>query len=209
MRRPYNLRMAYFCVLTGDIVASSRLSASELTAALDAIEGAAAVLRPSLGTVSFARNRGDGWQIAITEPRYQARLAVLIEAELRALGEAFSTRIAIAEGDGIVPPDGDLNGASGPVFTTSGQLLDGLAGARIAHAAGGALDAALRLLDHLSEGWTPAQARAIAPMLRIEPPTQTAAASEIGITRQSLAQALASAAYPAIVEALAMIEETP
>ncbi|OOY06154.1 hypothetical protein [Thioclava sp. F28-4] len=201
--------MVYFCVLTGDIVASTRLSASELSAALDAIEGAAAALRPSLGTMSFARNRGDGWQIAITEPRYQARLAVLIRAELRALGEAFSTRIAIAEGDGTLPADGDLNGASGPVFTASGQLLDSLEGPRIAHAAGGPLGAAMRLCDHISEGWTPAQARAIAPMLRLDPPTQTAAASEIGITRQSLAQALASAAYPAIVEALAMIEETP
>ncbi|OOY33691.1 MarR family transcriptional regulator [Thioclava sp. F36-6] len=201
--------MAYFCVLTGDIVASTRLSASELSAALDAIEGAAAVLQPALGDTAFARNRGDGWQIAITEPRYQARLAVLIEAELRALGEAFSTRIAIAEGDGTLPADGDLNGASGPVFTASGQLLDSLEEPRIAHAAGGPLGAALRLFDQISEDWTPAQARAIAPMLRIKPPTQTAAASEIGITRQSLAQALASAAYAAIVEALAMIEETP
>ncbi|OWY10670.1 hypothetical protein B6V74_01170 [Thioclava sp. F42-5] len=200
--------MAYFCVLTGDIVASTRLSASELGAALDAIEGAAAALSPLLRESHFARNRGDGWQFAIPSPRLQARLALLIRAELRALGEAFSTRIAIAEGDGTLPADSDLNGASGPAFTASGHLLDSLEGPRIAHAAGGALGAAFRLFDHISEAWTPAQARAIAPMLRLDPPTQTAAASEIGITRQSLAQALASAAYPAIVEALAMIEET-
>ncbi|AQS47879.1 hypothetical protein BMG03_08720 [Thioclava nitratireducens] len=195
-------------VFTGDIVGSSRLTASELSAALDAIEGAAAVLRPALGETAFARNRGDGWQIAITEPRLQARLALLIRAKLRALGEAFSTRIAMAEGDGTLPADGNLNGASGAVFTASGQLLDSLEGPRIVHASGGPLGAALRLFDHLSESWTPAQARAVMPMLRPDPPTQTAAASEIGITRQSLAQALASAAYPAIVEALRLIENT-
>ncbi|WP_141536239.1 hypothetical protein [Thioclava sp. ES.031] len=126
-------------VFTGDIVGSSRLTASELSAALDAIEGAAAVLRPALGETAFARNRGDGWQIAITQPRLQARLALLIRAKLRALGGAFSTRIAMAEGDGTLPADGNLNGASGAVFTASGQLLDSLEGPRIAHAAGGRL----------------------------------------------------------------------
>lgn len=198
--------MAQICVLTGDLVLSTRLSPPEVDAALAAIPAACADLDAQINPVRHARHRGDGWQIAMSAPRWQARLALMIRAHLRATGADLATRIAIAEGEGEVAPDLDLNAAHGPVFTASGQLLDRLEGPRIAHASGGALGAALRLFDHLSEGWTQAQARAMVPMLRPDPPTQTAAAAEIGITRQSLAQALQGAGYAAIVEALTLIE---
>ena len=198
--------MSQITVLTGDLVASSRLSGSALDRALAVVKQASADLGPEIGATRFARNRGDGWQIALANPRFQARLALLIRAHLRALGTEFSTRIAIAQGTGSFPDTTDLNAAHGPVFTASGQLLDTLEGARIAYAGGGALGAALRLFDHISQGWTQAQARAMLAMLRLDPPTQTAAAAEIGITRQSLAQALQGAGYEAILDALQMIE---
>ncbi|KEP68568.1 hypothetical protein DL1_09910 [Thioclava dalianensis] len=201
--------MSLTCVLTGDLVASSRLTGADLANALERIEHAFTTLRPAGAQWLFARNRGDGWQIAMDTPPLQARLALLIRAELRSLGAEYETRIAIAQGRATIPESGDLNSALGPAFTASGQLLDTLEGPRIAHAERGALGAALRLLDHLSEGWTPAQARAMAPMLHPDPPTQTAAARAIGITRQSLAQALGGAAHDAIIEALAMIEAIP
>lgn len=201
--------MSQICVLTGDLVDSTRLSGPGLDHALAAVQAGFADLAPALGVARMARHRGDGWQIAMSTPPLQARLALMIRAHLRSAGEELATRIAIAQGPGAVTPDMDLNAAHGPVFTASGQLLDSLEDPRIAHASGGALGAALRLFDHLSEGWTPAQARAMAPMLRLDPPTQTAAAAEIGITRQSLAQALHGAGHKAIVEALAMIEAAP
>ncbi|WP_417807027.1 MarR family transcriptional regulator [Thioclava sp.] len=199
--------MSQISVLTGDLVASSRLSSHALDGALDAVKQASADLSPAIGATRFARNRGDGWQIALGMPRFQARLPLMIRAHLRALGPQLSTRIAIAQGAGSLPAGDDLNAAHGPVFTASGQLLDTLEGPRIAYAGGGALGAALRLFDHISQGWTQAQARAMVPMLRLDPPTQTAAAAEIAITRQSLAQALQGAGYEAILEALQMIEE--
>jgi hypothetical protein len=198
--------MSEISVLTGDLVASSRLSSHALDAALGAVKQACTDLSPATGATRFARNRGDGWQIALDAPRFQARLALLIRAHLRALGPELSTRIAIAQGTGSFPETADLNAAHGPVFTASGQLLDTLEGPRIAYAGGGALGAALRLFDHISQGWTQAQARAMVPMLRLDPPTQTAASADIGITRQSLAQALHGAGYEAILEALHMIE---
>lgn len=206
--RHYNLHMDQICVLTGDLVASSRLSSRALDAALEAVAQACRDLGPQIGATRFARNRGDGWQIALDTPRFQARLALLIRARLRAVGPELSTRIAIAQGAGTLPLDTDLNAAHGPVFTASGQLLDALEGPRIAHAGGGALGAALRLFDHISQGWTQAQARAMVPMLRLDPPTQTAASAEIGITRQSLSQALQGAGYEAILDAVTLIEDS-
>lgn len=204
--RYYNLHMSRICVLTGDLVESSKLSARALDAALQAVSTAFDALAGIIGPAELARARGDGWQIALSETRFQCRMALMVRAHLRREGAGLSTRIALAEGAGEIPASGDLNSAHGPTFTASGQLLDRLEGPRIAHAGGGALGAALRLFDHVSEGWTPAQARALSVMLRPEPPTQSAAAQELGIARQSLAQALQAGGYDAISEALDMLE---
>ena len=55
-------------------------------------------------------------------------------------------------------------------------------------------------------GWTPAQARAVLPMLAPDRPTQEQVAEDSGITRQAVRQALVAAGFPALSTALDLLE---
>ena len=204
--------MRSFAVLTGDLLASSRLSPAQINAALLALRAGTGLISSwQEGLVTgFSRRGGDGWQMALSTPRHDLRAALVLQAYLRILGKGFSTRIAIARGDGHLPENGDTNAASGPVFTASGRLLDSLTGphARMAHQAGGALSACTGLADHISQGWTPAQARALRLMLVPVPGTHAAAADQLGVSRQAVDQALTAAGYHALNEALHAYEQT-
>ncbi len=104
-------------------------------------------------------------------------------------------------------PNVDLNSAHGPVFSQSGRLLEMLPDQTLmAHSSGGSLDAAFRLADHISRGWTQAQARAMAAMLPPDAGPRRVAADALGISRQAVDQALHAAGFPAIDAALKLIE---
>jgi hypothetical protein len=70
----------------------------------------------------------------------------------------------------------------------------------------GALEAVFRLADHLSRGWTQKQALAVAAMLAPGAVTQQTVAEQQRVTRQAVGQALRSAGYDAIQDALRMVE---
>lgn len=198
-----------FVVLTGDLIASSDFTATEVGQALDHMRRAAQDVSDWEGTqlAGFARRGGDGWQYAISPDRHGLRVALYLRAALRSLGKTHATRIAIAEGPGTLPADRDPNGAHGPAFTASGRLLEALPRhVAMAHATGGALSAAVRLADHVSAGWTPAQARAVQLMLPPGDRIRADAAASLGITRQAVNQALWSAGFPALSDALSFIE---
>ncbi|MFN3208884.1 MAG: MarR family transcriptional regulator [Roseovarius sp.] len=198
-----------FAVLTGDIVGSSDLTAPQLDAALAAIGDAVSTVtdwRDGLLT-GHARRGGDSWQCAISAPSLDLRVALFIRAALRCEGKALSTRIAIARGPGSLPADADPNAAHGPAFTASGRLLNDVSGhAQMVHASGGALAAATRLADHISQGWTVAQARAMHAALPPGTGPRAEIAEALGITRQAVNQALWAAGFPAISDALDLVE---
>ncbi|MCR8547070.1 MarR family transcriptional regulator [Salipiger sp. P9] len=203
--------MQRIAVLTGDIVDSSELSASALDATMAALRVAVQDISTWPGPVAagFARRGGDGWQMACDRPERAMRAALYLQASLRRLDRSRATRIALAVGAGSLSPTDldDPNSAHGPVFTTSGRLLESLSGHRLmAHASGGAEAAALRLADHISQGWTPAQARALCEMLPPGTGPRAEAAERLGITRQAVNQALWSAGFPALDEALSYLE---
>lgn len=199
-----------FCVLSGDLVDSSALSAEEVDSALQALESAADdISRWAPGMVTgFARSGGDGWQFALSEQRFALRSSLYFRAAIRRLGKAFSTRIALACGDGHLPDNRDPNAASGPAFTASGRLFTTLGGPHITmgHASGGALNALILLADHISQGWTPAQARAVFTMLPPGATTHADAAARLGISRQAVDQALTAAGYHSISDAIQSVE---
>ncbi|MFW2541903.1 MarR family transcriptional regulator [Primorskyibacter sp. 2E107] len=195
-----------FTVLTGDIVASTALDASELDATLDAVRGAS-VLVSQWGApdpvTGFARRGGDGWQIAFTDFARSLRAALLVQAYIRRLGKGRATRIAIATGEGTLPASGDPNAAHGTAFVTSGRLLETMPPERLMdHADGGARAATVLLADRIAQGWTPAQARAMAEILPPGSGPHSAVASLLGITRQAVDQALTAAGWPAMDAAL-------
>ncbi len=206
-----------WAVLTGDIVESSAIEADELDAIMDDIkkvswEGSGWVHATDDETFTgFSRRGGDGWQIAINRSAFALRLSLYINARLRLLGANYATRIAVAtsEGEALEHMMADLNSAHGAAFTASGRLLDELDGhSLMAHAEGGALDAAFRLADHISQGWTQAQARSLCLMLPPGAGPRRVAAETLGISRQAVDQALNGAGYPALMDALEAIEVT-
>lgn len=205
--------MAQFTILTGDIVDSSDLPAPALTAAFEALGAAAERISGWQGAPTrFTRNRGDGWQVCLSPARPGLREALTMRAALRSLDKTLDTRIAIARGAATLPRDGDLNAATGPAFLQAGHLLDRLEdGTRdsplMAHADGQATGAAVVLADALSRGWTPAQARAVLPMLAPDAPTHDEVARQLGITRQGVRQALVAAGFPALSRALDLLEQ--
>ncbi len=195
-------------VLTGDLIGSTGLAPARIEQAFEVLRAASLrITQWQDHSPLLSRYRGDGWQIVLVRPTLAVRAALFLRAHLRAAGRDLSTRIAIATGCDLPPTSPDLNLATGPVFVASGRALDALEPpAQLCFASGGAMGAAVRLADALSQGWTVAQARAIAPMLAPHPPTRVAVAETLGIRRQAVEQALAAADYPALSEALQLIE---
>ena len=207
-----------WAVLTGDIVNSSDLSADALDEVMEAVRDACWQMsgwddsNSDRTQSAYARRGGDGWQIALNRPKYALRATLFVQARLRAMKDGQASRIAAATGEGTLP-DGahvELNSAYGPIFQASGRLLDTLSGrSLIAYAGGGALDAAFRLADHIAQGWTRAQARAVCAMLPPGAGPRRVAAERLNISRQAVDQALWAAGFPAIEAALEQIETAP
>ncbi|SFC04178.1 hypothetical protein [Tropicimonas isoalkanivorans] len=196
-------------VLTGDIVESTAMPADRQEAVIVALQTASRDAADWQGAdLRFTRQKGDGWQLVLTRPRLSLRLSLFLQSAVRALGKGLATRISIAEGEGAVPAGPDLNSATGPVFVASGRGLDALEGdVRFRHASGGPLAAAVGLADHISQDWTPPQARAIHPMLTpFDPPRHSDVADHLGISRQAVSQALDAAGYGPLSTALTNIE---
>lgn len=207
-------------VLTGDIVDSSDMTSDALDRILELLDSLAWELSGWAHTTEdrtdtlfkrtpFARRGGDSWQIAMNRPRLALRASLYLQARIMAHDPPAQSRIAAATGDGTLPgdPEADLNSAHGNVFSDSGRLLDDLKGRTLlAHAAGGPLDAAFRLADHISQGWTAAQAQAVSLMLPPGSGPRRVAAEQLGISRQAVDQSLWGAGFPALEDALALIE---
>ncbi|MBU0642869.1 MAG: hypothetical protein KJ731_20325 [Alphaproteobacteria bacterium] len=200
-------------VLTGDLVNSTGLGPTKIERAFAALEDCAATQAGWMGeSLHFTRHRGDGWQVALVEPKYALRSALAFRAALRAEGSEFDSYIGIAEGDITGPLEANLNDQTDNVFTKSGQMLEWIKTEAhleltFGHAATGAKSACAILLGHMSQDWTPAQA---APLIRMlhptDTPTYTEIAKALGKSRQAVAKALDSAGFRSIYAALNDLE---
>lgn len=191
-------------ILTGDIIDSTQLSPEMLEKIMWTLDDAHFHIQMWRNLPSFyARRGGDGWQLVLSAPELDLRAALYLRASLRKDHPGTDTRIALATGDGDMSGQTDPNSGHGPAFVASGRLLSVLKGRRqMAHANGGAHDATLSLADHLSQGWTQAQARALCETLPPKAGPRAQAAKHLGISRQSVNDALWSAGYPALERAL-------
>lgn len=203
-------------VLTGDIVNSTGLGVDKTDRALAALEHCARGQRGWIGAdLRFTRQRGDGWQVALERPEFALRSALIFRAALRALGAEYDSYIGMAQGAASTAADADLNRKMDAVFIASGRALDTLKAMQsfqphMAHAARGALAAAVALADHLSDGWTPAQAQAIGPMLSPETDlSYTELAEILGKSRQAVTKSLFAAGFQPLFLALQLLEKAP
>lgn len=204
--------MTLTAILTGDIVNSSKLSAAQLDRAMDALERTCASVRHWEGVTltRFSRVSGDGWQMALAPSQLAARAALAMRAAVLCAPDAEDTRVSIAAGH--VPPEtvpGDLNAASGTVFTASGRALAALPAKQHMVFSGDPLKGAcIVLLDHIASTWTTNQADLVGHTLPLPKPTQEVTARKLDKTPQSVSKALRSAGFPAIETALTLIEST-
>jgi hypothetical protein len=202
----------HIAVLTGDIVGSTNLSRDQLETALLALKHCAEMQEEWVGvTPRFTRHRGDGWQVVLAKPQYALRSALAFRAALRAQSFDFDSYIAIAAGQGPETIATNLNDETSSVFVESGQGLDDLlesrAPIRMIHQSLGAYDAATILADHISQGWTQAQAAAMLPKLAPEANvTTTEIARLLGKSRQAVAKSLSAAGYDSIDLALETLD---
>ncbi|OCX67176.1 hypothetical protein BFP70_03185 [Thioclava sp. SK-1] len=198
--------MPDICVLTGDFIASTRHSTATLEASFGVISGLTTVIEAFAPNTRLARTRGDGWQIASPAVAHGLRIALLIRAGLRADPSRLATRIAIASGPGPLPAQTDLNALNTPAFIASGRCLDTLRDIGLAHADGGAVAATTRLACMVSDGWTTAQAQAMVHALHLPAPGTTQIGRVLKKSRQAVDQALNSARWPALSDALTLLE---
>ncbi|WP_417270452.1 hypothetical protein [Celeribacter sp.] len=209
-------------VLTGDLVGSTALGPAKVEQAFDALEACADMQADWMDgqSLHFTRHRGDGWQVALAEPKYALRSALCFRAALRALGEEFDTYIGIAEGDvaGEIGPD--LNEETTAPFTASGANLEHLksgealediklssTGIRMLYDRTTPQDALAIALDGYASEWTKVQAATIYEIL---PPDYdlnfSKTAIKIGKSRQTVTKTIRASQYERISLALASME---
>lgn len=200
-------------VLTGDLVGSTTLGSKATNRAMDLIRVRTKKYKEWFGSqTQFSQHRGDGWQIALIEPKYALRCALDLRATLRSLGKEFSARIAVSTGEANLPLRTDLNQENQSVFVRSGQLLEKYSTGKTKECLRSDDDpktqANFILADYISSTWTPKQSRVLmhtlAPLGSKLKNNQIA--QEIGISRQAVSKAHIGAGGLALDFALSTLE---
>lgn len=197
------------CVLTGDLLGSTKASVPRVEATFQHLQAAMARVEQgwfSPGTTRFTRSRGDGWQALIPDPALALRTALYLFASLKSQDGALDTRIALGFGSIDRLGSNGLSDAYGPAFTISGRLLDKMPRGQILAVGGQALsplhEAVALLIGDRLQKWSREQAEAVA--LSIDPSTdiQADVAARLGVTVQAVNARLTAAGYPALQKAL-------
>ena len=196
-------------VLTGDLIRSRKASPDRVAATFSLLEEAATAFGAARDMdLRFTRFRGDGWQIALTQPGLCLDALLYLVAVLRAGNHGLGTRISIGIGRCETLGTTDLSDASGTAFFISGNHLDRMSPKRQFALAGTGIGAAdiglLDLAEFIIAGWTPAQAEAFAKML-LSSETQETLAAKLGITRQAVQSRLSGAGFSYFENALSAI----
>ncbi|WP_417260940.1 hypothetical protein [Celeribacter sp.] len=207
-------------VLTGDLVNSTGLGPEKVERAFVALEDCAEMQAEWMGgqSLHFTRHRGDGWQVALAEPKYALRSALCFRAALRALGEEFDSYIGISEGDveGEIGPD--LNEETSVVFATSGMLLENAKKSELRFwytsikekeedtLKGGEMSALIVFADILSRDWTEIQAQTLSQFLPLKKPTQEEVGIKLKKSRQAIGKTLSATRFTEVLFALRMLE---
>lgn len=203
------------CVLTGDIIASSRADDEALEAAFKSLAQGAERLERwwSKGAPSrFTRYRGDGWHLVISDPTRSLRSAMYLVASLRQADTGLSTRISIGIGAVRHMGTDDLSDASGTAFLLSGQGLDRMKRGELMSIDGEGVTllhkAIVALAAERAQRWSREQAEAILLSMTNDSMTQGDAARQLGISTQAVSARLSAAGFSAMMEAIGHWEAT-
>ncbi len=195
-----------YAVITGDIVGSSKLTASQRGRLLSVLKSSFHALKNIMidgMRAPFEIHRGDSFQGVLSKPEAALRVAIAIRTCLRHGFEtkqrrhALDARIAVGIGQIDFLPAGRGSEGDGSAFRRSGQTLDAMKGDQrlIIRTPWQELDAefdtACALLDALINRWSSEQAQAILGQIRGL--TQEKAAREFGVSQPAVRQRLKSA----------------
>lgn len=185
---------ACYAVLTGDIVASSRLPGEALAAIMTALAQLPARVTgwPGEAGVRYERFRGDGWQLLLAQPGHALRASLFARAALRAACGDGETRISV--GLGAAELGASLAQSAGPAFERSGRGLESLGvhqlwqfaapdGDRAEARLGAALFA---VCDERSRHWTARQAEIFLQLAVPDAPPMAAVAQALGVQAQTV-----------------------
>ncbi|MGQ0567198.1 MAG: hypothetical protein ACT4OK_19330 [Gemmobacter sp.] len=189
-------------VLTGDLVGSSEATSEAVDAAMARIRKIGDQIGPKVAT--FARFRGDGWQLYLERPGLGLATTLLVFADLRSAG-GLESRISLGVGGAYfnnlldVFAVRDVFAATGSAFIASGQALDKMGKSRRLALSGDGIDLLhSRLMAMIEErvvGWSHEQAEVAALALAPNPMTQAEMAAHLGITRQAVSARLRAAGF--------------
>ena len=202
-------------VLTGDIVASQRLSADELNRVRATVEEACAQVSlwsPALLPRAVEFSRGDTWQVLLSEPTLALRAALWIRAALLFRCDV-DTRIAIGIGS-VQPLAKELSRSGGDAFVRSGQALEAMSQVRLTVVLPPSsplacwVELVARLCDALVSSWTQRQAELVHAALSPQSLTQSAIAAALvpPVSKQAVGKGLRAARWDAISQAVETFE---
>lgn len=199
-------------VLTGDIVGSTALGPEKLERAFDALKGCAEMQAEWMGeSLHFTRHRGDGWQVALAEPKYALRSALAFRAALKSLGEDFDSYIGIATGDHMNAIQFDLNTEISDVFANSGRVLEdvkdeGSPLRMMNYLICSTENQSTLFADKIVQDWTPIQSQAMFIALTPTSISFSEIADRLGKSRQTTTKTLKSAGISHILTGLGLVE---
>ncbi len=205
-----------YAVLTGDLIASSKLAPEQLQEVMGFLQSRPEVFEQTYpGSVvgQMAVFRGDAWQMLLRRPEMALRCALYFRSSLFA---RFGVRTRLAIGIGGVQhiDEGNISASTGEAFERSGIVLNRLETVKrsgdMGIEAGGGRDflyTTVRLLDALADRWTKLQARSIEGVLLGYTQKEIADACFKKTIQQNIAKALQSADWSVIEESLDVFEQ--
>ncbi len=196
------------CVLTGDLIGSSRAKPQDIEHAFKTLEQGFTYFErwwQRDEKARFTRFRGDGWHGLLTDPQRALRATVFLLASLRASGNPLRTRISIGIGTVLSIGTNGLADARGDAFLFSGRALDEMARGRVIAATGDGItplhQVIVQLIGERSLRWSREQAEAVAHAYDSTVFRQSEIADRLGITVQAVNARLTSAGFQAIKDA--------
>lgn len=208
-----------YAILTGDIVASSRLSPSDRREVPTAISRSSTALRrvfKNYVPVPVTLSRGDSWQMLVTDTNQALRIGLFFRASLRGgpKSPGLDTRMAIAVGRIDFIPGDRIAEGDGPAYRLSGSALESMHKRENmhlvfpSHPAEKALSTVVCLLDGIVSRWSDKRARAVCGALRGWSQEKIATRSwDEPISQQAVAQLLDRAGWNYIERALKYYED--
>jgi len=211
-----------YAVLTGDVVGSSKLNASQRRVLQEVMSSASEQVQATFtDDIPFppVRFRGDGWQFAVAVPHLSLRIGLFFRGLILAGMQAgrVDTRVAIGLGEVDFLPSATISSGDGEAFRLSGEALETLrrptrmallVSESCSSPLTDALDVIVKLVDLQASGWTGQQARAVVgALLDLTQESISQRWFKKRISQQAVAQHLDRAGWGTIEPAIRFYED--